>query len=241
MGTVIPSVEVSDPVSAGIEDLRWSTEGLVSAFDLAPHVLEPTWAQHAGTVGRARVTLHTARYRGRGALAELRLAWTTSEAGAMASLTALALPRPEVDHGVFAADLVAFGGRLRFVAIDPDATGTEPAATGPEELQHFAELLRPIELPPHLAAPFSSQAAIGRGDEAGRASQALAPAYRAALRHFTHALGAASRRPHAEGWNAQRQLVDALQRNKREGRVLASIFGEAWSDRYLRDHFLAPP
>lgn len=231
--------EVARPGSVGdeIEHLRLATERLVQAFDLEPRPLDPRWARHEGEVGRSPVTLHTRLYRGRGLLEELRLAWTTSVDDAMASLTVLALPRADVERGVFTSDLVAFGERLRFVALDPCATASEPVDLAPPEQQALAASLRPLPLPPHLLAPFSSAAALGRGGEATR--RWLVPAYEACLRELGVGLAAASRQPAAEGLRARRRLLTALQHNKREGRVLASIFGGPWSESYLTDHFLA--
>lgn len=220
-----------------------------------PEPVAPEMALRPGTWNGRAVSLATTIHRS--AHRELRMASIVGAGDSICSLTVLVLPRG-VDGAVFAADLVGFGGVARVAILDvllpsaeddttPRSTRVERLALGPRlgdartALGDCADAASPEAI---SQAPFSARVAFlhpraGREDDFAERLPATFRAYRDAvlfgnLDDLRRSNGGTDRFSHGP-------FLGALGRVKKQSKIVAKLFGEAWCDDYFQHVFLAEP
>jgi len=165
--------------------------------------------------------------------------FATIEGEAMSSLTVLIVPRVELAAPVFGADLVGFGDRYTFLALDLYALGRDLARSTTTLLAEARTRLASVGTTrAREGLPFSPEAAlISVGRDAD--PSVIAAAYLRYLDAFDDELERPIRFQHDV---AERQADYARQMatHMRAVAPLRKLFGGAWIDRYFTSFFTAP-
>ena len=225
--------------AAATETEAW----LVRELKLRPLPLAPALAEAEGTWKGSTVLIRTRAYRG-GVVRYARFAVLTG--GGLEIANALCLSEPRHPLPILGADLVALGRETGMLAVD--LSPTRPA--GPERDAQLTDLAErrgshpPFPsgrtLPEWRAAWFSPYALYTRIDPR-QLGDALG-----VVRDFAHAFAAlaSTSRPRpdlAAGVAAAQEGYLAAHRTDDKGlKLLATMFGPTWADRYVAE-VLFPP
>lgn len=220
-------------------------EHLAHELALAPLDLPPDLATGRGHWKNELATIETRAWEGE-RVALLRVARVEGAGLAIGNL--LCVARPALTGGgralpILGADLVAIAARDSIVVADlsptePHASSGEPLATALAADEEVGRLPRIAELPPWARETFSP-AALAVRVSAGQESTAAA-----AVRRATDAFAALVRDARAgESADARARAVRHSQRRYMERHrtedggltLLARIFGNEWSRRYIRE------
>ncbi len=223
-----------------VEQLRATLSPLAVRYQMAP-LRAPSELLHAmGCWGQAPVRIDTEISLGEGFLSRLQVAVVRSEDDAMAGLTAVAVPSPDLASPIFGCDLVAFRGRFVLCALDLSGgeLSDEDAARLTIARQRLATCANPRNVPDFARSCFSEHASVV--SEADRPlDEALPQAFDAFLACFEHRLARSALRPWAVGEAEQARYFAAMRSNKRESKAMAKLFGAAWAERYFSELFFA--
>ncbi|MEM1415216.1 MAG: hypothetical protein AAGH15_09960, partial [Myxococcota bacterium] len=119
---------MADALTHALDGALEATRALASRERLAPRSIAPELAEARGQVKGRDLELQTTIYAGAGRLRRLHVA---RGRGAMESLTVLGLAEASGLRPLFAADVVAFGGRLAVLFLDCCAIGGAPSMPAP--------------------------------------------------------------------------------------------------------------
>ncbi len=195
---------------------------------------------HTGSLRDTPLVWTTRSWRG-GHLFDL-VRFATIEGAAMSSLTVLVVPRRALAAPVFGADLVGFGDRYTFLALDLYTLGRDLArSTNTRLAEARARLASVGRTRPREDLPFSPEAALLSVDRDADPS-VVAAAYLRYLDAFDDEL----ERPlqflqdARDVGERQAEYARQMATHMRAVAPLRKLFGGDWIDRYFTSFFTAP-
>jgi hypothetical protein len=210
---------------------------LIGPCEMAPCPLPIEVASAIGTWSGDEVRLDTQILEGSSALHRLHLA---RGRGAMESLTVLALPDPDRNQPLFAADIVAFRGKFAVVFLDLCSVGGTssfvPSAATRQARERLLAASRVRDVPNFCRGILSDHPVLVSEGERAEMADRIAACYLAYVGAFADSLLAPCERRDG-GAHAQRDFLQRMGENKREAKALAKLFGEPWADAFLTRHF----
>lgn len=198
------------------------------------------------------VTMQTRRFAGHG-LSAFTLATISDAAGALCSVTVIALPAAGSLLPILGIDVIAFGGSLQLVALDLaplDADAFEVEAV--PVLRHMHSLTQGQLIPrkrPEFAQETFSDLALIAAARPGQEGFAAAPAVYLLQSYTTLVQQSIAQLSHPTSEHSQRAVRAyernqnwrlAELRNRKEHNALAQLFSPEFAHRYLHEFLFSP-
>lgn len=199
-----------------------------------------------GTFKGSRIRLHTRLLKGTSAhVQRCHIARGSSEDNVFQSLTVLGIPSNEGANPLFALDAVAFLGKFAIVALDlPGGDLSLPKGSlGELDCARTSMLSSGEErdTPSFLHGLTSRHLVLMRGG--ANTPQALEETAHLYLNRWSRSLEAETQAVPGSGQQSARfcrSYMQAMHKNKKETKALASLFGHEWARTFLAEFFFNP-
>lgn len=199
-----------------------------------------------GTFKGSPIRLHTRLLKGTSAhVQRCHIARGSSEDNVFQSLTVLGIPSSTGAHPLIALDAVAFLGKFAIVALDLPGGDLSPPQESLGELGRArTSMLSSGEVrdtPPFLHGLTSRHLVLMRGG--ANTPQVLEETARLYLNCWSRSLEAEAQAFPGSGRHDVRfcrNYMQAMHKNKKETKALASLFGHKWARAFLADYFFNP-